>query len=36
MLEINIENMASTKFNFHFIKNIDGSKFYHVILNRVN
>ena len=35
MLEINVENMASTRLNLFLMKNIDGAKFYYVILNYV-
>ena len=36
MLEINIENRASIKLNLSLMKNIDGAKFYYVILKHVN
>ena len=36
MLEINIENRASTKFNLPLMNNIDGAKFYYVVVNHMN
>ena len=36
MSEINIDNRASTRLIFYLNKNIDGAKFYYVILNYVN
>ena len=36
MLEMNIENKTSKKWSFYLMKNIDGAKFYYVLLNHVN
>ena len=36
MLEINIENGASTKLNFSLMNNIDAARFYCIILNYLN